>query len=60
MPLWMASRGYTLIQQNNYPTAVYATGILATFAYCYISDKLKSRWQASLYVPIPSAFWTRY
>lgn len=48
MPLWMASRGYTIVQQNNYPTAVYACGIIATFAYCYISDQLGSRWQASL------------
>lgn len=48
MPLWMASRGYSVIQQNNYPTAIYATGIVATFIYCAVSDKLRSRWQASL------------
>ncbi|KAF4819411.1 Pantothenate transporter liz1 [Colletotrichum tropicale] len=48
MPLWMASRGYSVIQQNNYPTAIYATGIIATFIYCAVSDKLRSRWQASL------------
>ncbi|GIZ49520.1 hypothetical protein CKM354_001255000 [Cercospora kikuchii] len=48
MPLWMKSRGYSLVQQNNYPTIVHATGIVATFAYCYISDKLRSRWQCSL------------
>ncbi|CCF45852.1 pantothenate transporter liz1 [Colletotrichum higginsianum] len=44
----MASRGYSVIQQNNYPTATYATGIVATFIYCAVSDKLRSRWQASL------------
>ncbi|KAK1710689.1 major facilitator superfamily transporter [Colletotrichum lupini] len=48
IPLWMASRGYSVIQQNNYPTATYATGIVATFIYCAVSDKLRSRWQASL------------
>ncbi|KAI5358383.1 putative major facilitator superfamily, MFS transporter superfamily [Septoria linicola] len=48
MPLWMASRGYTVVQQNVYPTIVHGTGIVATFAYCYISDKLRSRWQCSL------------
>ncbi|KAM3414747.1 hypothetical protein BST61_g9900 [Cercospora zeina] len=48
MPLWMASRGYTVPQQNTYPTIVHATGIVATFAYCYISDKIRSRWQCSL------------
>ncbi|OAP55733.1 hypothetical protein AYL99_09885 [Fonsecaea erecta] len=48
MQLWMKSRGYTLIQQNNYPTGVYATGIVATFIYAWVSDRLRSRWQASL------------
>ncbi|KAF6817670.1 major facilitator superfamily transporter [Colletotrichum plurivorum] len=48
IPLWMASRGYSVIQQNNYPTGTYATGIVATFIYCGISDRLRSRWQASL------------
>lgn len=48
IPLWMASRGYTIVQQNNLPTITHATGIVATFAYCYISDKLRSRWQCSL------------
>ena len=48
MQLWMKSRGYTVIQQNNYPTGVYATGIVATFIYAAISDRLRSRWQASL------------
>lgn len=50
MQLWMASRGYTVIQQNNYPTATYATGIVATFIYAAISDRIQSRWQASLCV----------
>ncbi|KAF1356170.1 putative pantothenate transporter [Delphinella strobiligena] len=48
MQLWMASRGYTTVQQNNYPTAVYATGILGTVFYAVLSDKLGSRWQPSL------------
>lgn len=48
MQLWMASRGYTVIQQNNYPTAKYATGIVATFAYTAISDRIRSRWECSL------------
>lgn len=47
-PLWMASRGYTVVQQNNYPTAVYATAILGTIVYSVISDKIQSRWQCSL------------
>ncbi|KAJ9192568.1 hypothetical protein DTO166G4_1120 [Paecilomyces variotii] len=48
MQLWMASRGYTVIQQNNYPTAVYATAIVGTIVYAIISDKLKSRWECSI------------
>lgn len=48
MQLWMASRGYTIVQQNDYPTAVYATGILGTVFYAVLSDKLGSRWQPSL------------
>ena len=48
MQLWMASRGYTVIQQNNYPTGTYATGIVATFLYAAISDRIQSRWQASI------------
>lgn len=48
MQFWMASRGYTVIQQNNYPTGIYATGIVATFVYAAISDRLQSRWQAYL------------
>jgi ACS family pantothenate transporter-like MFS transporter len=48
MPLWMASRGYSVIQQNNYPTIVHGMGIVATFAYCYISDKVQSRYGCSL------------
>ena len=48
MQLWMASRGYTVIQQNNYPTAVYATGIIGTIAYSVISDRTNSRWPSSL------------
>ncbi|KAH6645150.1 pantothenate transporter [Truncatella angustata] len=48
MPLWMASKGYTVIQQNTYPTAIYATAILGTVIYSIISDKIQSRWQPSL------------
>ena len=48
--LWMAGRGYSVIQQNNYPTGTYACGIVATFIYSAISDRLRSRWQASLCV----------
>lgn len=48
MALWMRSRGYTMIQQNNYPTGIYATAIVATVAYSLISDQIKSRWECSL------------
>lgn len=48
MQLWMASRGYTVVQQNTYPTAVYATAIVGTVVYSMISDKIQSRWQPSL------------
>ncbi|KAJ4290828.1 hypothetical protein N0V90_010023 [Kalmusia sp. IMI 367209] len=48
MPLWMASRGYTIIQQNTYPTAIYIFAIIGTITYSVISDKLQSRWQPSL------------
>ncbi|KAL4783722.1 major facilitator superfamily domain-containing protein [Aspergillus varians] len=48
MALWMASRGFTTVQQNNYPTAVYATGIVGTVIYAVISDRLRSRWEVSI------------
>ncbi|KAJ6120973.1 pantothenate transporter [Penicillium sp. IBT 18751x] len=48
MAYWMASRGYTTIQQNNYPTGIYATAIVGTLAYAMISDKLQSRWEVSI------------
>jgi ACS family pantothenate transporter-like MFS transporter len=48
--LWMASRGYTVIQQNNYPTGLYASAIVATTVYSVISDKIQSRWQCSLVI----------
>jgi ACS family pantothenate transporter-like MFS transporter len=48
IPLWMASRGYSVVQQNNYPTGVYATAILGTVVYAVISDKLRSRWEVSV------------
>ncbi|QUC21303.1 uncharacterized protein UV8b_05546 [Ustilaginoidea virens] len=48
IPLWMASRGYSVIQQNNYPTARYAVAIVATLVYTIVSDRLKSRWGCSL------------
>ncbi|KAG0648422.1 Pantothenate transporter liz1 [Hyphodiscus hymeniophilus] len=47
-PLWMASRGYTVVQQNNYPTALYGTAIVGTIFYSVLSDKIQSRWQCSL------------
>lgn len=48
MAYWMASRGYTTIQQNNYPTGIYATAIVGTIVYAIISDKLQSRWEVSI------------
>lgn len=48
MPLWMKSRGYTVIQQNTYPTAVFATAIVGTILYAILSDAIQSRWQPSL------------
>ncbi|OOF92103.1 hypothetical protein ASPCADRAFT_517999 [Aspergillus carbonarius ITEM 5010] len=48
MAYWLASRGYTTIQQNNYPTGIYATAILGTVVYAAISDKLQSRWEVSI------------
>lgn len=48
MPLWMASRGYTVVQENNYPTGIYAAAIVGTIFYSVISDKIQSRWQCSL------------
>jgi ACS family pantothenate transporter-like MFS transporter len=48
MAYWMASRGYTTIQQNNYPTGIYATAIVGTIVYAVISDKLQSRWEVSI------------
>ncbi|EME42336.1 hypothetical protein DOTSEDRAFT_133185 [Dothistroma septosporum NZE10] len=56
MPMWMASRGYSVVQQNTWPTAVHGTGIAATFLYCYISDKLRSRWQCSLAIGLTFIF----
>jgi MFS transporter, ACS family, pantothenate transporter len=48
IPLWMASRGYTVVQQNNYPTVIYATAIVGTIFYSILSDRIQSRWQCSL------------
>lgn len=50
MALWLKSRGYTLVQQNSYPTAIFATAIAGTAAYCLVSDHHLggSRWQPSL------------
>ncbi|KAH8691627.1 major facilitator superfamily domain-containing protein [Talaromyces proteolyticus] len=48
MAYWMASRGYTTVQQNNYPTGIYAAAILGTVVYAVISDKLRSRWEVSI------------
>lgn len=48
MPLWMASRGYGVVAENNYPTAIFAMSIVGTLGYSFISDLIKSRWQASV------------
>ncbi len=48
--LWMKSRGYNLIQQNNYPTGIYACAIVGTILYAAWSDKIRSRWQPSLVI----------
>jgi ACS family pantothenate transporter-like MFS transporter len=48
MQLWMKSRGYTVIQENNYPTAIHGAAIIGTILYSVISDKIQSRWQCSL------------
>ncbi|KAJ6014505.1 pantothenate transporter [Penicillium herquei] len=50
MAYWLASRGYTTVQQNNYPTGIYATAILGTVVYAVISDKLQSRWEVSVVI----------
>ena len=52
MQLWMASRGFTVIQQNNYPTGKFATAIVGTIVYSVISDKIQSRWQCSLLISV--------
>ncbi|KAH8651428.1 pantothenate transporter [Xylariales sp. PMI_506] len=52
MALWMAGRGYTVVQQNTYPTAIYAAAIVGTIAYSVWSDKIQSRWQPSLAIGI--------
>jgi ACS family pantothenate transporter-like MFS transporter len=46
--LWMASRGYTPVQENNYPTGLYVVAIVATVFYSILSDKIQSRSQCSL------------
>lgn len=48
--LWMKSRGYSVVQQNNYPTGIYACAIVGTIAYAVWSDKIQSRWQPSLVI----------
>ncbi|KAJ6017519.1 pantothenate transporter [Penicillium sp. IBT 35674x] len=52
MAYWMASKGYTTVQQNNYPTGIYATAIFGTVFYAVISDKLQSRWEVSVAIGI--------
>jgi MFS transporter, ACS family, pantothenate transporter len=52
MQLWMASRGYSVIQQNNYPTGKYAVAIVATLIYTAISDRIRSRWECSLAIGV--------
>lgn len=48
MALWLEGRGYSVIQQNTYPTAIYATAIVGILAYSAISDRIQSRWKPSL------------
>ncbi|KAE9372225.1 putative pantothenate transporter [Stipitochalara longipes BDJ] len=52
MQFWMASRGYTVVEQNNYPTGVYGAAIVGTVFYSVISDKIQSRWQCSLAIGV--------
>ena len=52
MQLWMASRGYTVVEENNYPTAIYGAAIAGTVVYSVISDKIQSRWQCSLAIGV--------
>ncbi|KAK7744114.1 hypothetical protein SLS53_003635 [Cytospora paraplurivora] len=52
MQLWMASKGYSTIDQNNYPTGIYAVAIVATLIYTKISDRIQSRWQCSLAIGV--------
>lgn len=48
VPLWMEYQGYTTVEENNYPTGIYATAIVGTIFYAALSDKVQSRWQPSL------------
>lgn len=48
----VASRGYSVIQQNNYPTGKYAVAIVATLIYTAISDRIRSRWECSLAIGV--------
>jgi ACS family pantothenate transporter-like MFS transporter len=48
MALWMKSEGFSVIEMNRYPTAIFACAILGTVGYSVLSDKLGSRWQASI------------
>lgn len=52
MQLWMKFRGYTVVEENNYPTAVYGAAIVGTIFYSVISDKIHSRWQCSLAIGV--------
>jgi len=52
MQLWMASRGYTVVEENNYPTGVYGAAVVGTVFYSVISDKIQSRWQCSLAIGV--------
>ena len=48
MAYWLASRGYTVVQQNTYPTVIHATAVVGIVVYAAISDKLQSRWEVSI------------
>lgn len=48
MALWMKSQGFSVIEMNRYPTAIFGCAILGTVGYSVLSDTLGSLWQASV------------
>lgn len=41
-----------MVQQNNYPTGIFAVAIVGTIFYAVWSDKIRSRWQPSILIGI--------